>query len=296
MTKLKALLATLLCFAASPLLAAEYTLTVEPNYPPNQAQDVYKPLLDYLAKATGQKFRLKVGANYHVHWRDLREAAHTDFAFEEAHFTDYRADRHGFTPLVRVADGTRYALLADEAMSKDGALGLIGYRIVSMPAPSMGYLLLSEIYGNPLAQPEIQSVARNWRDGVEMVFAGETDAAMVPNYIAQLYPNLTPVFESREFPGRALSASGTVPNDVRAAVVEAMLKLHEDSSLYEVLVELGSSQFVPATRAEYAGNERMLRSVFGYKAKANAAPAAQPAVEDPATDTGVTVKAGRDGG
>ena len=41
------------------------------------------------------------------------------------------------------------------------------------------------------------SVAASWKDGVEMVFSSETDAAMVPAYIAQTYPNLVPVATSR---------------------------------------------------------------------------------------------------
>jgi len=275
--RLAALISVLI---AAPALAADYTLAVEPNYPPAQAQQVYKPLLDYLSKSTGHRFILKTATNYHVYWRDLRSGAKTDFAFEEAHFTDYRHERQGFTPLVRVAEDTRYSLLADAPVAEGGIQGLIGYRVVSMPAPSMGYLLLGDLYKNPIAQPEIQSVATDWRDGVEMVFSQETEAAMVPNYIAETYPNLVVVSESRAFIGRALSAGGTVPADVRKAVSEAMLKLHEDASLYEVLVELGASQFVPASAAEYAGSERLLRGVFGYKAKAaGAAPAAAPKAE-----------------
>lgn len=273
---------------AAPSFGADYTLAVEPNYPPSQAQQVYKPLLDYLSKATGHRFILKTATNYHVYWRDLRSGAKTDFAFEEAHFTDYRIDRLGFTPLVRVAEATRYSLLADAPVAEGGIPGLIGYRVVSMPAPSMGYLLLGELYKNPIAQPEIQSVAANWRDGVEMVFSQETEAAMVPNYIAQLYPNLVAVSESREYTGRALSAGGTVPADVRKAVSEAMLKLHQDDSLYEVLVEVGASQFVPATRAEYAGNERLLRGVFGYKAKPQSATQAPDIEAEAETDVEIS--------
>src|SRR5688572_25163850 len=160
---------------AAPLLAADYTLAVEPNYPPAQAQQVYKPLLDYLSKATGHRFVLKTATNYHVYWHDLRSNAKTDFAFEEAHFTDYRIDRLGFRPLVRTTEGTKYVLLADPAVAEDGIPGLIGYRVVSMPAPSMGYLLLGELYKNPIAQPEIMSVATNWKDGIDMVFAQESD-------------------------------------------------------------------------------------------------------------------------
>lgn len=291
----KCLLAVALAMAGTAASAADYTVAVEPNYPPAQAQQVYKPLLDYLSRSTGHRFILKTATNYHVYWRDLRSGAKTDFAFEEAHFTDYRHERMGFTPLVRVAEPTRYSLLAEPSVAERGVQGLIGYRVVSMPAPSMGYLLLGDLYKNPIAQPEIQSVAANWIDGVEMLFSQETEAAMVPNYIAQTYPQLVAVSESREFTGRALSAGGTVPADVRKAVSEAMLKLHEDDALYEVLVELGASQFVPATAAEYAGNERLLRGVFGYKAKASApTPVVAPDVDDaePAVTGGIEVTAG----
>lgn len=283
--------ALLLTMLATPSMAATYTLAVEPNFPPAQAQQVYKPLLDYLAASTGHQFVLKTATNYHVYWRDLRSGAKTDFAFEEAHFTDYRIDRLGFTPLVRVSEPTRYSLLADFAAAEGGIQGLIGYRVVSMPAPSMGYLLLGELYKNPIAQPEILSVAANWRDGVEMIFSQETEAAMVPNYIASPYSNLIVVSESAEYTGRALSAGGTVPSDVRKAVVQAMLKLHQDDSLYEVLVELGASQFVEASASEYRGNERLLRGVFGYKPKpASATPPPAP-VEEPKVTGGLEVTA-----
>jgi ABC-type phosphate/phosphonate transport system substrate-binding protein len=288
----KCLFAAVIAATATPALAAEYILAVEPNYPPAQAEQVYKPLLDYLSKSTGHTFKLKAATNYHVYWRDLRSGSKTDFAFEEAHFTDYRVNRLGFTPLVRVAESTRYSLMADAVVAEEGTTGLIGYRVVSMPAPSMGYLLLGDLYKNPIAQPEIMSVAASWRDGVEMIFSQETEAAMVPNYIAAPYAgsSLSVVSESREFTGRALSAGGTVPADVRQAVSDAMLKLHEDDALYEVLVELGASQFVETNAAEYAGSESLLRGVFGYKPMPKAAEAEVEDVE-PQITGGIQVEA-----
>src|SRR5690606_14868664 len=91
----KCLLAAALAFPAAPALAANYTLAVEPNYPPAQAEMVYQPLLDYLSASTGHTFRLKTASNYHVYWRDLRAGMKVDFAFEEAHFAGYRMGRLG---------------------------------------------------------------------------------------------------------------------------------------------------------------------------------------------------------
>ena len=217
-----------------------------------------------------------------------------DFAFEEAHFTDYRVNRQRFTPLVRVVDPTKFTLLVDSANANAGANGLIGRRIASMSAPSLGYLLLGELYKNPIAQPEIQSVAASWKDGVEMVFAGETDAAMVPGYIAQTYPNLVPVATSRDFIGRAFSASPKVPMDVRKKVADALLRLHKDKTLFDVLSELGATQFVPANAADYAGSERLLRGVFGYQPMPSR-PGATPAPGTSTAPQGISIKAERGG-
>lgn len=284
-------------FLTGAAQAANFMVTVEPNYPPAQAQQVYKPFLDYLSKATGHHFMLKTSGNYHVYWRDLRGGANTDFAFEEAHFTDYRINRQRFIPLVRVADPTKFTLLVDSNNVAAGANGLIGRRIASMSAPSLGYLLLGELYKNPIAQPEIQSAAASWKDGVEMVFAGETDGAMVPGYIAQTYPNLVAVATSRDFIGRAFSANPKVPPDVRKKVTDALLRLHQDKSLYDVINELGASQFVPATAADYAGSERLLRGVFGYQAMPGRpvlnATTAAPGVEP--EQKGLSIKARRGG-
>jgi ABC-type phosphate/phosphonate transport system substrate-binding protein len=260
--------AIVLCFAlCRPSLAAEFRIGIEPSYPPEQAQEIYKPLLDYLQKSTGHTFILVVPRNYHFLWRDLRQNAPLDFAFEEAHFVDFRVTRHGFEPLVRTSEPTNYSLLAQAEFAENGFAGLVGRRIACMPSPSLGFALLAEMFKNPVAQPDIRSEAASWRDGVEMVFAGEADAAMVQTYIADLYPNLVVVSKTRDFPGRAISAASGVDPAVKQAVKDAMLKLHEDTTVFDVLTEIGTTQFLPTSKEEYAGAEQMLSGFFGYTPK-----------------------------
>jgi ABC-type phosphate/phosphonate transport system substrate-binding protein len=265
------LLLSVMCPSAQ---AATFTLGIEPSYPKDQAQEVYKPLLDYLNKTTGHTFTLVVPRNYHFLWRDLRQNKPLDFTFEEAHFVDYRVQRQGFEPLVRTAEPTSYSLLAMPELAEKGLGGLVGQRIACMPSPSLGFALVAEMFKNPVAQPDIRSEAATWRDGVEMVFAGEAEAAMVQTYIADLYPNLVAIQKTRDFPGAAMSAAPGVDPAAKQAVKDALLKLHEDETLLEVLVELGASKFEPTNAAEYAGAEAMLKGFFGYTAKAATPPAA----------------------
>lgn len=59
-----------------------------------------------------------------------------------------------------------------------------------------------------------------------------------------------------------------------------MLKLHENPALIDVLTELGTAQFVKTNVAEIAGNERMLRRVFGYPKQAPEPAASQTGGSD----------------
>lgn len=254
--------------AATPPPAAEateLTLMVEPNYSPARLAEVFEPLANYIGNATGRKVRLVTPRNYHFFWRDVRQNTPVDLLYAEAHFTDYRAQRFGTIPLARTAEKLSYSILASDLIEDPDVAALVGRRLVTMPSPSLGFALLAELYPNPISQPEILSAATSWRDGVEMVFADEADAAIVPTWLKDEYPNLIPVWESREFMGPAISASPDLAPELRERIREALLSVHEDPAANEVLLELRISRFEPATAAEYAGSDRMLREFHGYQ-------------------------------
>ena len=246
-------------------IAAEYVVRIEPANPPDRIGEIYAPLMAYLKKATGADFKIEASKNYHNYWRDLLAGAKTDFAFDEAHLTDYRISHLKFEPLVHTAEATSYTLVSNIDIGNKGLNGLVGHKIVAMSAPSLGYAALLQFYPNPVLQPDILTTATSWRDATDRVFAGEADAAMIPTVLTEQFPNLTPVKKSREYPGQCLSASPEVPADVREKVKDALLKLDPDSDAAKLLFEVGVTKFVPATPAEYAGAEQALKSMIGYK-------------------------------
>lgn len=250
-----------------PARGADFVLSVEPSYPPDQIQEVYRPLADYLKASTGHNFEIVATRNYHFYWRDLRQDIKPDFVFAEAHFTEYRIRRYGYVPLARKTEPTVYALLADPEYADRGLDGMVGRRVVTMPSPSLGFALLAEMFKNPVSQPEFRSEASSWRDGVEMVFSGDAEGAVVPVHIAQQYPNLVELARSREVLGTTLSASPEVPETVRMAVRDALLQMHQDESAFNVLVEIGATGFQPAKAEDYRGAEDVLKGFFGYQAQ-----------------------------
>jgi hypothetical protein len=251
--------------APAPARAAELKLLVEPFYTPDRAAEVYQPLIEYIGTTTGHQITLVTPRNYHFFWRDVRQNVPVDLMIAEPPVTDYRIQRFGAEPLVRTAEPTRYTLLASDMLENPSLESLYGRNIVTMPSPSLGFAFLLEFFPNPVSQPNILSSASSWRDGVEIVFAGEADATIVPTWLQAQYPNLVPIRNSREFPGIALSASAGLDAQVKADIKAALLKLHEDPTVYEVLNELGITRFEEASAAEYRGAEQMLREFYGYQ-------------------------------
>ena len=245
--------------------AAEYSFGAEPSYPPDRAHEIYQPLMIYLQKATGQTFKLVTARNYHFYWRDIHATAKTDFAFDEAHFTDYRIKHDQYEPLVRTAEPTSYTLVTSNAdLAKKGLTGLVGHSIISMPAPSLGYTLLLEMYPNPVSQPDIRSSVASWRDALEPVFSGDIDAAMIPTALKDQYPNVIGVKTTRQFAGPCVSAAEQVPADVKQKVKDALLALDSNADSAKILLDMGVTKFVPASIKDYDGADRMLQNSLGY--------------------------------
>jgi ABC-type phosphate/phosphonate transport system substrate-binding protein len=246
---------------------ADYNLVAEPVYPPEKAKEVYKPLVQYLNKATGEKFALVTPRNYHFYWRDMKQTEGVDFAIDEPHLADYRLQRYQFVPVVRSAEPTSYTLAVDSnhPAAGKGPESLVGKKIVSFPAPSLGYAVLLSMYPNPIAQPDIESNATTWKDATDTVFAGEADALILPTRLMNTFPNLTAIKASKQFPGTLISANPKVPEAVRQKVKDALLKLDADPDAANLLFELGVTKFVEANAAEYAGSEQALKDFFGYQ-------------------------------
>lgn len=258
--KLVILPAFLLAYAAS---AAEFSVVVQPEFTPDRSKNVFQPLIDYLSTTTGHTFRLITPRDYHDYWLRIQAGDMPDLIIDEAHLTDFRIKRDGYIPLARVADNISYSLLTTIHYAGESAEVFIGRTIVTMPAPSLGYLVLAEHFDNPMAQPDISSGARSWGDGIEIVFAMEAEATMSPSWLAAIYPNLYPVFTSVTFPGMTVSAGPTVDIESRDAIRKALLTLHEQDDYYDALAELNTTRFVPTKVSDYRGYSNLLNLIYG---------------------------------
>lgn len=235
---------------------------VNPVFLPDQAELVYEPLIAYLREATGLDLQLTTVRNFHRYWLNARRNDAAPLVLEDSHMAAYRMNNYGYSPLVTTQRPVTFSLLASNASMDPTLEEFVGQRVSTLPSPSLGFLILTDWYPNPLQQPVVLSNATSWLDAVEIVFSMEADAAIVPRAIAERYPNLITVATSEELPGLTLSAAPDVPDTVREALIEAMTVLHDNPDHHAALFELDVDQFVTADAADYEDLDRWLDNIF----------------------------------
>lgn len=248
--------------AASESAAETFVFQGHPIFTPDQAQLVYQPLVNYLNDVLPYRFELETAPDYHRYWLSIRRGENPHLILEEPHLVSYRMERHGFTPLVRAEEPITYSLLTSVGNEDVNVRDFIGQRVSSMPAPSLGYLILANWFDNPMQQPIIQSNAASWLDAVEIVFSMEADAAIVPHNLVSRYVNMQNVLTSQEFPGVTIAASPAVPEDIQTEIREALLELHENEQHFAALNELDIDQFISAEASNYEDLDNWLSLVY----------------------------------
>lgn len=241
---------------------AHLEVLVHPDSDPQQAERRYRPLVDYLNAATDHRIDLVTVRSFPRYWLNARRGQTPDLVLEDAHMAAWRMVHHDYTPLARAAGTTGFALLTGGDDPDPAPQSLIGRRIATLPAPSLGYVILAGWFDNPMRQPRFQSSAASWAEAAETLMAGQADAAMVPQGLVPEYPDLHVVRESRQFPGLTLSASADVEAVVREDLIAALEVLHEEPEHGAALAGLGIQRFVPAEGADYAGLEALLDAIF----------------------------------
>jgi len=238
------------------------TLQVHPIFPPEQAELVYAPLLDYLQATTPHQYELETASDFHRFWLSIRRGNQPDLVLEDAHLIALRMQRDGYSPLVKASEPATFSLIGNSMNMEPTLDEYIARPVSSMPSPSLGYMVLQRWYTNPMAQPRTVSNASSWLEAIEMVFAMEAEAAIAPHNMVARYVNLAVVRTSREFPHVTIAASPAVPNAVQNQIRDVLLDLHNNGDYFSALHELDIEQFVPAEASDYEGLEDWLQG-FG---------------------------------
>jgi hypothetical protein len=263
-SKINLLISVVIVSLTLPLAhAARYTLVIEPTFPVEQGKQVYEPLRQWLSKKTGHDIQLIIDNNYYFYWRNANGSRSPDFTFDAPHIAAFRSQKKGYTAIASTLEPLSYHLISlDEPKEGESVQDfMVNKRIVMLPSPSLASVYFNTWFTDLFAAPKKDITALSWQESVEIVFDGSAQAAIVPNWMFNLYPNFASLIESEKIPGSTFMASSNVPADVVESFKTALLTLADDEAAYEVLVELNTEGFKQPKIEEYEELIKLLPNV-----------------------------------
>jgi hypothetical protein len=225
--------------------AAKFSLVIEPTYPINQGIEVYEPLRQWLSKKTGHDIEIIIDNNYFFYWRSVMGNRTPDFTLDAPHVASYRMNKKDYQALATTIEPSFFHLISLDIPYDNETVDqfMVGKRVIMIPNPSLASIFFNSWFTDLFASPTKVVTALSWQDAVEIVFDGGADAAIVPEWMLNLYPNFESLKKSEEMPGPTFLASPNVPKDVRESFQAALISLVDDEEAYDVLVELNTQGF-----------------------------------------------------
>lgn len=271
--------ATLFVLSAGCLLAAARSseglaaepplrLVIQPILSPENTREAFRPLADYLSRVTGRPCVIITMPNFLSYWEFVRKPASYELVLDAAHFTDYRIQKMGFRPLVKVPDTVSYSLvvLADNPVFDP--IELTGRTIATLGPPSIGAARLNSLFPNPSRQPIVVEVESS-EEALALLLKGHVQAAILPTPIVSQQMasgggGLYVVTTTEPIPHIALSASPTLDPVLAERIRTALLNADKSDEGRAMLKAVNFPKFDPATPEIYAGQSNLLKQYWGY--------------------------------
>lgn len=261
------LLVLMLAAAPAPAAVRELVLGVEPLAGDAESRRQFQPLCDYLAGATGLPCRVATRANFLGYWETMRRGQEFNLILDDAHFTDYRVQKMGYTVLAKIPHTVTYSLAVMRSAKIASPLRLVGRRIATHGIPSMGAAQLNSLFPQPSKQPipvEVESAEQ----GFDLLREGKVAAAILPTPLVREAmlrgTELRVLLSTVPIPHMALSASPDIDPDTRRKLRAALLNAHKSQSGQQMLTQIGTIRFDPANSTIYKGQARVLQDYWGY--------------------------------
>lgn len=249
--------------------AASYVFSAPPRESEQAANEIYKPIAEYLTRVTGKPVTYKHPANWIAYQTEMRKGEY-DLVFDGPHFNGWRAANLQHNVLVKAAGEHSFVVAVKKSNERITEMKqLAGRAVCGMSPPNLGTLTVLKEFDNPMRQPVIQNTA-GWDAIYQDLQAGRCAAAILPTRNLTKYDGLGEttrvLFKARAYPNQAMSAGPRVAPDDQIKIVRALTAPEARMPLTRLRdANALSGDFVPAHKSEYIGVAGMLKDTWGYQ-------------------------------
>ena len=246
---------------------SELVLGVAPLLDETETRAQFQPLCDYLANAARLPCRITTRPNFLSYWEMMRRGKDYNLVLDDAHFTDYRAQKMGYVVLAKIPNTVTYSLIVPRAAKLDDPARLVGRRIATLGIPSMGAALLNGLFSKPSKQP-IPVEVDNAADGFALLREDKVAAAILPTpLVREEIVRGAPfrvLLSTAPQPHMGFSAAPDIDSELRQKLRDALLNAHKTDAGRAMLTRIGLERFDPANATVYAGQGHILKEYWGY--------------------------------
>lgn len=247
---------------------ADLIFTSAPRDTKEKEEEIYKPIIDLMSKAGGQKVVFQHGDNFLVYQSEMRKGNY-DIVFDGPHFVSWRMTKLNHVPLVKFPGNLVFSAITAKKHEKITELkGLVGRTVCAFPPPNLATLSVLVEFENPSRQPLIVET-ETFPEVYKKVVSGKCVGGILQ---AKLFQELDKdaqlgkvLFTSKPLPNQAFSAGPRVTRDMRDKIIAALLSpegavaTQKLRDVYKIKAPMQA-----ATEQEFEGLGKLLRDVWGF--------------------------------
>jgi ABC-type phosphate/phosphonate transport system substrate-binding protein len=255
-------------FAFSGVVNADYLFTSPPRETIEKGVEIYKPIADFLSRATGEKFIYRYPGSWAEYSRGMQHGEY-DFAFDGPHFVSWRIKHIDHDVMVKLPQLHIWRVIARKDNAGISTMDdLVGRKVCAPKSPNFGMLTMMSHFSNPDKQP-VHIITKGWKDGFDGVVDGTCEATVLPKTNHRKFdPDLSKtraVHTHLPYPNQAFTAGPRIDPALKAKIRNAMLSKDGQMAMSRLRDRFTQgAQLVGAENEEYEGISLVLKRASNF--------------------------------
>jgi len=252
----------------SPTVFAAYVFTAPPRETVAEGVKVYKPIADFLSRATGQPFVYQQQTSWPEYVKGMRSERY-DLVFDGPHFVDWRIHNLHHETLVKIPHLLQWRVIARKGDRTVNKLeDLAGRKTCAPGSPNFGMLNLFNHFKGAAQQP-VHVEVKGWKNVYEGVLNGDCDAGVLPKKNHEIYDKAgaytKAIHTHLPYPNQAITASPRISEALKQKIRAALLSPEGEQALANLRKRYtGGARLVSAVDEEYDSIQTLLKGARNF--------------------------------
>jgi len=250
-----------------------YTFTAPPRESTAKGNQVYKPIAEFLTKATGQPFVYKQQTSWPEYVNGMRSEKY-DLVFDGPHFVDWRIHNIKHHTLLKIPHLLQWRIITrKDNISITKIEDLVGKKTCAPGSPNFGMLNLFNHFKDNEKQP-VHVQVKGWNNVFDSVKNGDCVAGILPKKNHLIYDkkgiHTKSIHTHLPYPNQAFTVGEKIPENMREKIRTALLSEAGQEAMKNLRKRYtGGTKLVPAVNEEYDSIEALLIKVESFNREVN---------------------------